>query len=184
MESECVRDAILCVSGRLEDAVGGPPTVIEGKPDGTVVVKQEGTPPWSRNRRSMYLLSRRRYNLSLLEAFDQPELTSNCTRRTSSAVVSQSLTLLNDDFVIDEASAFAARLEREGGATPEQIARAFQIALARQPAAEEAPWASELLQRQTERYRQMNVPPAEAAHKALAHLCQMLFNTNEFLYVP
>ena len=183
IESESVRDAILLVSGSLEDTLGGPPTMIEGKPDGTVVVKKEGTPPRSANRRSMYLLARRRYNLSLLEAFDQPELTSNCTRRTPSAVVSQSLTMLNDDFVKEQAAGFAARVRRDASERKEQIAAAFRVALAREPVESEVAWASELLDRQAERYQQTPMPPAEAAEKALAHLCQLLLNTNEFLYI-
>ena len=154
MESESVRDAILLASGRLEDTLGGPPTMIEGKPDGTVVVKKEGTPPGSANRRSMYLLARRRYNLSLLEAFDQPELTSNCTRRTPSAVVSQSLTMLNDDFVKEQAAEFAALVRRDASERKDQIARAFRVALAREPAETEAAWATDLLDRQTQRYQQ------------------------------
>ena len=184
LESEGVRDAILSVSGKLEETIGGPPTMIEGKPDGTVVVKREGNPPESLHRRSMYLLARRRYNLSLLEAFDQPELTSNCTRRTQSAVVSQSLTLLNDDFVIEQAAAFATRLERGAGDTNEQTTRAFQIALSRKPSDVEMQWARQLLEQQTKRYLKKPVAPAEAAHQSLAHLCQMLISTNEFLYIP
>ena len=128
LESEAVRDAVLATSGKLEDTVGGPPTMIEGRPDGTVVVEKKSNPPRFLNRRSLYLLGRRRYNLSLLEAFDQPELTSNCTRRTASAVVSQSLTLLNDDFVLQQADAFASRVENEAADMDERIARAFQIA--------------------------------------------------------
>jgi hypothetical protein len=184
MESETVRDAILHASGQLEETIGGPPTPIEGKSDGTVVVKREGTPPRDMNRRSLYLLARRRYNLSLLEAFDQPELTSNCTRRTPSAVVSQSLSLLNDDFVIEQSSHFARRLEREAVDPEQRIARAFLVALAREPSDDERTWARELFQQQSERYRQTSLPVAEVEHKALAHVCQMLLNTNEFLYIP
>lgn len=158
--------------------------MIEGKPDGTVVVKKEGCPPASLHRRSMYLLARRRYNLSLLEAFDQPELTSNCTRRTPSAVVSQSLTLLNDDFVVEQAAVFATRVEREAGDRNGQIIRAFQIALARKPSDNEVRWAHQLLERQAARYQQTSPPTADAVHQALAHLCQMLISTNEFLYIP
>ena len=157
--------------------------MIEGKPDGTVVVKKEGTPPKLANRRSMYLLARRRYNLSVLEAFDQPELTSNCIRRTPSAVVSQSLTMLNDDFVKEQAAEFAALVRKDASERKDQISRAFRVALSREPVESETAWAIELLDRQTERYQQMPMSPMEAAEKALAHLCQMLLNTNEFLYI-
>ena len=158
--------------------------MIEGKPDGTVVVKQEGTPEELKFRRSMYLLARRRYNLSLLEAFDQPELTSNCTRRTPSAVVSQSLTMLNDDFVLQQAEAFAKRVKRDATEEKRQIEQAFRIALARVPDETEIHWAADLLRQQTDRYAKIPMPPAEAAERALAHLCQMLLNTNDFLYIP
>ncbi|MBI3839449.1 MAG: PSD1 domain-containing protein [Planctomycetia bacterium] len=184
IESESVRDAILAASGKLDGGIGGPPTMIEGKPDGTVVVKQEGTPEEFKFRRSMYLLARRRYNLSLLEAFDQPELTSNCTRRTPSAVVSQSLTMLNDDFVFQQAGAFAKRVKQDATEERRQIEQAFRIALARVPDETEVHWAADLLRQQTERYAKTPMPPAEAAERALAHLCQMLLNTNEFLYIP
>ncbi|HTM55035.1 MAG TPA: DUF1553 domain-containing protein, partial [Pirellulales bacterium] len=181
-ESECVRDAILCASGQLQQGLGGPPTPLDGRADGAVMVKKDATAS-AAARRSMYLVSRRRYNLSLLEAFDQPELTSNCTRRTSSAVVSQSLTLLNDDFVLEQARAFASRIEREAENTNDRIVRAFQIALSRKPLPSETSWAHELLDHQAERYLK-TAPPPEAAHQALSHLCQMLFNTSEFLYIP
>jgi Protein of unknown function (DUF1553)/Protein of unknown function (DUF1549)/Planctomycete cytochrome C len=183
IESEYVRDAILAASGQLEDHMGGSSTMIEGKPDGTVVVKREGTAPRALNRRSMYLIARRRYNLSLLEAFDQPELTSNCTRRNPSAVVSQSLTMLNDDFVTEQARSFAARVQADTANIHEQIDRAFQIALARPPQDVEVAWADELLAKQSDRYRKLPMPPAEADRKALDHFCQMLLNTSEFLYL-
>ncbi|MEX2112998.1 MAG: PSD1 and planctomycete cytochrome C domain-containing protein, partial [Pirellulales bacterium] len=184
MESEGVRDAILSVSGQLADSIGGPPVMIEGKSDGAVIVKADGNAPQGVRRRSMYLLARRRYNLSFLEAFDRPELTSNCTRRASSAVVSQSLTLLNDDFIVEQAAAMATRVARDGDATNGRICHAFQIVLARLPSADELRWADELLAKQHERYRQSAMPPEAVTHKALAHLCQMLINTNEFLYIP
>ncbi len=183
IESECVRDAVLSAAGELEPSIGGPPTPIEGKSDGTVVVKKEGTTEGQRQRRSMYLMARRRYNVSLLEAFDQPEMTSNCTRRSPSAVVAQSLTMLNDEFVIEQSQRFAVRVMREAAEPAQRIGRAFLIALARPPSEEEATWAADLLRKQTERYASQSTPPDEVALKVLGHLCQMLLNTNEFLYL-
>ena len=48
--------------------------------------------------------------------------------------------------------------------------------------AAEATAAADLLRRRIERY-QAEAPAAEAETKALTHLCHMLLNTNEFLYV-
>src|SRR5262249_12480432 len=121
LESEAVRDRILTVSGKLDRKSGGPPIPVEPRPDGTFVVPEKGLPtPASAWRRSFYLLSRRNYHPDLLGAFDQPDLTSNCTRRGSSAVVLQSLAMLNDRFVVDQAKFLAGRVaEAAGGPAPE-----------------------------------------------------------------
>ena len=101
-------------------------------------------------------------------------------------MVTQALALLNDAFVIDHASAFAERVASGAGEGPveRRIERAFEIALARPPAPEELAWASDLLARQRERFLAAGGPADEADRKALAQLCHMLLNTNEFLYTP
>jgi hypothetical protein len=185
LESEAVRDAILAASGKLDRTVGGPAVPLENMPDGRVVVAGQGLPtPTSQWRRSLYLLARRNYHPTFLAVFDQPVLTTNCTRRDTSAVVLQSLTMLNDAFVLEQAGFFAERVAREAGTTPEGcIERAFECALARKPAPEEQTWAAEFLSKQAEHYRSQPMPPEQADQQALASLCHMLLGTNEFLYV-
>ncbi len=65
----------------------------------------------------------------------------------------------------------------------QQIETAFRIALGRSPDEEEMKWSVELLRRHVTRLLREKIPNDEANRKALAHLCHMLFNTNEFLYV-
>jgi hypothetical protein len=191
IDSEIVRDAILSASGKLDPTFGGPSLALDNRPNGAVIVKTEGLlAPATPYRRSLYLTARRRYNLSLLDIFDQPEMARNCSRRSPSAVVTQSLALMHDGFLQEQAQHFADRVQREApldataDAAVRQIAAVFRIALAREPDAAEALGASELLRRQTERYAQTPTTPAEAARKALAHLCQMVLASNEFLYTP
>jgi hypothetical protein len=70
-------------------------------------------------------------------------------------------------------------------APPEKrIEIAFLTALSRTPKPHETTWCAELLRRQTERAEAAKLSPEQASHQALAHLCHMLLNTNEFLYVP
>lgn len=187
LESETVRDAMLAVSGALDRSLGGPPVELENRPDGMVVIdaKKLRTPS-SQWRRSLYVLARRNYHLSLLQDFDQPAVAVNCTRRTPSAVVTQSLTLLNDAFMFEQAERFARRVAdiSPGEAGAARIEAAFQLALGRPPLPVEIDWAGELLSRQAERFRSQQMPAGEAQHKALAQLCHMLLATNEFLYVP
>ena len=191
LDSEILRDAILSASGKLDPTFGGPSLALENRPDGAVVVKTEGlASPDSQYRRSLYLTARRRYNLSMLEIFDQPEMARNCSRRSPSAVVTQSLALMHDGFLQQQAKFFADRVRRETpgnsatGGCEQQIATVFKIALAREPTAEELQAANELVRRQVERYQQSSTSPDEATRSALAHVCQMVLASNEFLYTP
>jgi hypothetical protein len=184
VEAEVVRDSLLAVSGKLDRSLGGPPIPVESRPDGMFVVAEKGLPtPTSQWRRSVYLLSRRNYHPTMLAVFDQPLLTTNCTRRSPAAVVLQSLTMLNDRFVIEQAKQLAGRAAR--GTLPErQIETAFRIVLARSPRATEIAWARELLAHHTRHYEGEKMSAAEARQRALFHLCHVLVNTSEFLYAP
>jgi mono/diheme cytochrome c family protein len=185
LESEVVHDAILAVSGDLNWAAGGPAVAIIARPDGLVeVAKDKLTNPDDRYRRSIYLTSRRAYNLSLLTAFDQPLVATNCLERKASAVPLQSLFMLNDGFLAEQAEHFARRVERLDPRSPEQkIELAFRLALVRRPAADETETCRELLRRGERLFLEQGMSRGDAAHQALVQLCQTLFNTSEFLFV-
>jgi hypothetical protein len=180
LESEAVRDALLAVSGQLDRRLGGPFVPLEGKPDGTVAVRTAGDAEGAR-RRSLYLYARRNFNLSLLAAFDQPLIATNCTGRQSSVVVPQALAMLNDPVVIEAAAAFARRVQTSEKTPATRIALAFRLALNRPPMPDEAAAAEALLDKHSRRYQLL--PADEAAIHAMSHLCQVLICTNEFLYI-
>jgi cytochrome c553 len=187
LDSEAVRDAILTVSGDLEQTMGGPPVPLKPNPDGSVEIDTTKLPaPGDQYRRSLYLFCRRNYQLTELSVFDQPVVAHNCTRRMNTAVVLQSLTLLNGPFVFAAAERFAERVKQSAGADEsKRIETAFRLALGRLPGPEEAAAGLELLARQAAAYQNQNGTPLDqAADAALANLCQMLLNTNEFLYIP
>lgn len=177
LESEIVRDAVLAVSGKLDTTFGGAPIPVEPRPDGTFVVSDKNLPtPTSPWRRSLYLLARRNYHPTILSVFDQPNLTTNCTGRESSAVVLQSLTMLNDRFVLEHAEHLASGVaEAAGSDTAKQIDLAFRIALGRPPRDSELADCAAAFARFAKQ---------ESEEKALIQLCHTLLNTSEFLYVP
>jgi hypothetical protein len=129
-------------------------------------------------------MARRNYNLTLLSVFDQPVMATNCTRRIASAVPLQSLTLLNDAFMLEQADHFAARVAAAAGPGPDaRIRAAFRIAFARPPRPKELSVAATFLKQMAAVYAAEKLPAGEADLKALAKLCHMLLCTNEFLYV-
>ena len=185
LESEIIRDCILTAAGKLDRTMGGPSLMLKMLPDGRFVVQEEGLPtPTAKFRRSVYVLARRNYHLSMFEVFDQPRLTESCVRREPSAVVLQSLSMLNDEFVQEQAAFVGEQIGRaadDGHA--EKIAKAaFQLVLCRPPRARETAWVVEFISAQRDDYEKRGAAPAEARKQAVADLAHMLLNTSEFLY--
>ena len=192
LEAEILRDAILAASGKLDRHMGGPP--VEGPlladglkefqnlfDEATQLSPAESIGMW---RRSVYVLARRYFPLAFLETFDAPILQTNCNRRVNSVSPLQSLTLMNDDFVVENARAFADRVSSLSPGKPVQdtIATAYLLALSRRPSAAELQIARSHLDRQEELYLKANASDEQARRAALESFCHLLFLTNEFLY--
>jgi hypothetical protein len=184
LESEAVRDAVLAVSGSLDRTMGGPPVPIEPQADGMVVIPAQDLPtPTAAWRRSLYLFARRNYNLTLLNVFDQPVMATNCTRRIHSAVPLQSLTLLNDAILLEQAQHFAARVAAAANCPEKRIEAAFRIAFGRLPTPKEMASSTAFLDKLRNRFAAEKLPPGGAEQEAQARLCHMLMCANEFLYL-
>ena len=120
----------------------------------------------------------------MLGVFDQPVIAGSVCRRNASAVALQSLSMMNDTLVLEQADKFAARVMAQTGDSPDQrIELAFQLALSRRPDTKELGWSLELLRQQAQRYQRNGAANADAQRQALMHLCRVLFNSSEFLYV-
>jgi hypothetical protein len=208
LEGEAIRDSMLQISGLLNPAMGGPgvfPPVPQGmltELSATAVAGGWRTEkdPEQNNRRSVYIFFRRNMRYPLLQEFDSANGLESCDYRKNTVTPSQSLDLLNNDLVKDWARHFAGRVLNDGGLSPEaQVDRAVKLAYGRSATPEEQKMASDFLSKQvpimeqrlsnpSDRSRSLlptNVPkgmnPARAA--AFVDLCQMLLDSNEFLYL-
>lgn len=106
LEAESLRDRLLAAGGRLSSVMYGPAVAIKEDDVGQVVVAGDET------RRSIYLQVRRSQPVALLTAFDAPVMETNCDRRNSSTVASQSLMLMNSDFMQRQAAEVALRVRQ------------------------------------------------------------------------
>ncbi len=186
LESEIVRDRMLGAGGELIRTLGGAPLPLKPNADGSVEIDCGKLPSaCDALRRSLYIFARRNYQLTELSVFDQPQVAHNCTHRRHSAVVLQSLTLLNGTFTVERARACAARAsEAAGNDSAACIIAVFRTVLGRNPSDAEAALAGKLLETQQARHREeQKLTDAAAADAALADVCHMLLNSNEFLYV-
>ncbi|HMC64842.1 MAG TPA: DUF1553 domain-containing protein, partial [Gemmataceae bacterium] len=179
LEAEVLRDSILSVTGALNPVMYGRPVTMVRHADGEVTTPSDA----SGKRRSIYLQVRRSQPLTMLQVFDQPVMETNCTRRATSTVSSQALTLLNSDFMVGAADAFAARALKENASDP--AGHCWRLAFARQPTEQEQAKLQAFLKAQTDRHAAAVARgnPREAERRALADLCHMLLSANEFAYV-
>ena len=186
LDAEALRDSILAVSGRLNRTVGGPHAMLTWGPEGLITVLENSGDNSGEFRRSVYLFTRKSYSLSFLDVFDLPLIEINALRRSPSATPLQSLTMLNGEFVMKAAADFAERVEQHvggEGSDRDRTEAAFQIAFARPPTAAEVQASVSHMDRQTRQYIDLGTSAEQAAHSALASLCQMLMASNEFLYL-
>lgn len=183
LDAEALRDSMLAVSGELDPSTGGPYVPTTRDSAGEVLVAGDTA---GALRRSIYLQQRRTQTLSLLNVFDSPSIVFNCVERATSTMPLQSLSLLNSDFVVARATAFAQRLITQAGPTPqERIETAYLATLARSPSADELRAATEFLAAQQAQYQSESPddPASSTEQRAIRDFCHMLLASNAFLYV-
>ncbi len=129
LEAEAIRDALLTTAGSLDPALFGPPVSGES------------------GRRSIYLRVMRNDLDPLLAVFDAPEPHTARGNRDATNVPAQSLTLLNDPFVVRLAGEWARRATPAASETQEEevIAGMFRQALGREARAMEVQGAVDYL---------------------------------------
>lgn len=181
LEAEALRDSILSVAGRLDLTPDGPPVMLDARPDGLQVPVEDGS-----NRRSVYLMARRTWSSTFMTTFDFPNIDTTCTNRVLSSTPLQSLTMLNSDFVLENAKAVARRaMTRSTGSRSElePIIRAgYRIVLSREPTEAEVGLARDHLERGQTLFARANSSEDEALRQSVESFAQMLISSNEFLY--
>ena len=176
LEAEAIRDALLMVSGKIDLTLGGVPSPVAANGEGKAVLGG------NKNRRSAFVAVERRLPLNMLETFDQPVMTPNCSHRRQTTVATQALWFLNDAEVLEHADALARVLEKKWDSGPERLRQLYLRLFAELPTAPELEQCGQFLLSQREIFIQ-NDPECDAEHRALASLCQVLLASNRFLYV-
>ena len=187
MDAEVIRDSMLKVAGRLDPTPFGPAAEVEVTPEGEVFSKDSR----AGFRRSLYMPQTRETPLTLLAAFDGPQLDPNCLKRGYSTVSLQALQLMNSGMVHETARYFAGRvMDAVGAEVEKQVERVYLAALSRWPSAEEKKLGMEAVQDLTRRwleYLEEEVPAepkrAKARWLALASFCHTILNSPDFVYI-
>jgi hypothetical protein len=170
LDAECVRDAVLAVSGTLDNRMGGPGFDLFRFKDDHSPIYDHTAPGASDNpavrRRTVYRFIVRSVPNPFLECLDCADPNINTPVRSTTITALQALALLNDEFILSQSREFAKRLEGYEGKLERQIAAAYELALGRPPRPEER-----------------DALAAHARKYGLLAACRVLINTNEFMFV-
>jgi hypothetical protein len=191
LDAEALRDRLLFVAGRLDlHRLGGPsflPKVSADALEGLSMKEKAWTPSPDHEqlRRGVYVFAKRGLLPPLLTTFDLPDTTLPCGRRDVTLVAPQALALLNNEFVHAQSRELAGHIT-PGTADPKDRARrAWREVLGREPRVSELAAAIEHLERQQVHFARLSAgsKASDPGLLALASLCHVLLNSNEFLYV-
>lgn len=175
LEGEAIRDAILSVSGELDKTLYGPPVPIYL----TEFMKGRGRPRTSgpidgEKRRSIYQGIRRNFLSPFMLSFDMPVPFSCFGRRNVSNVPAQSLTLMNDPLVWQQAEIWGKQIASANIDFTEKVEKVFWRAFARPPSQEE-------VQQATQFFAELEGQgPIETHWSAY---CHTIFNMKEFIFL-
>ncbi|MEZ6088409.1 MAG: PSD1 and planctomycete cytochrome C domain-containing protein [Pirellulaceae bacterium] len=183
LEGEAIRDALLSISGRLDETMFGPPVPIHL----TRFMDGRGRPgvngPLDGNgRRSIYISVRRNFLSPFMLAFDTPVPFSTMGRRNNSNVPAQALILMNDPFVVEQAGKWADRamsqiVRVEGASDIDGAIRwMYQTAFARDATAQELDVAKSFL-------TSSSVATSEIERQRWVDFAHALINTKEFIFL-
>ncbi len=176
IEAEAIRDALLATSGQLDKKMYGPPVPIYL----TEFMKGRGRPAKSgpldgENRRSIYQGIRRNFLSPFMLSFDMPVPFSCFGKRDVSNVPSQSLTLMNDPLVWQQAELWAKKIANTDQTFDEKIEQVFWQAFARAPKPEEVQEAKDFF---AEIDREASSP-----EEGWSTYCHTIFNMKEFIFL-
>ena len=175
LEAEQLRDAILAVSGNLDDAIGGKTVPLRNKQfvfDHTSIDHTR----YDSLRRAIYLPVIRNNVYPFFEQFDFPDPTMPTGNRNTTVVAPQALLLMNSDLAMNAAEQLARDLLKDFPTDRERITHLYEITLARQPSEREIDRASTFIHR-------AKSSGEEDLLRAWSLLSQSLIACNEFIYL-
>ncbi|MGI9549573.1 MAG: DUF1553 domain-containing protein, partial [Aurantibacter sp.] len=184
LEAEAIRDGMLAVSGNLDLTMYGSPVPIHL----TEFMTGRGRPKTSgpldgAGRRSLYLAVRRNFISPMMLVFDAPIPFSTFGRRNTTNVPAQSLTLMNDPFIHQQASYLARNLlKQENSSITERVENIYLRAFSRPPTNQELREAEALLE-DLAKEQDGSVAELKNDEQIWADFCHSIFNLKEFIHL-
>lgn len=183
LEAETIRDALLATSSCLNTEQFGPSVPIHL----TAFMKGRGRPAQEgpldgEGRRSIYQEVLRNFLSPMMLTFDMPAPFSTFGKRNVSNVPAQSLTLMNDPFVVEQADYWALQLINSDLNFEDRIQEIYVKTFARLPDKEEIKAAYLFFEQQAAIY-QIEEDNWQKNELLWRDFCHAIFNVKEFIFL-
>ena len=155
----------------------------------------QASDPDEQLRRSVYMFLKRGLLPPMMTTFDLCDPTQSCGKRDVTIVPTQALALLNNQFVHDRSEHLASAIAKQQSDVAEQDKLAWSRVMNRQPSPLELERSLKHVATQLKTFSTDQGDENSAAPRAedkmfrtsqtlaLASLCHVLMNSNEFMYV-
>jgi hypothetical protein len=182
LDAEAIRDTLLVLGGNLDTTPPGPhpfPPQTEWK----FTQHNPFKAVYESKRRGVYLMTQRIQRHPYLAIFDGADPAASTPVRTTSTTPLQALYLLNDAFVHEQSTRFAASIVAENKDDAARLKRAYQLALGRLPDAKELSDARAFLRSVREKLGANGAADESNDVEPWRAMIRVILRLNEFVYV-
>ena len=183
LTAEEIRDSILAANGALNRKKMFGPSIYTIIPREVLAGQSRPGAGWGRsseedrNRRTIYVHTKRSLLTPMLYAFDIADPDAPCPVRFSTTQPTQALSMLNSEFIHREAGVFANHLQKNAGKTVrEKVEAALWRVFQRQPIKKEIDRGVGLIQ-------SLKTDHKLNDNDALKMFCLLALNLNEFIFL-
>ena len=179
MEAEVIHDSLLQMAGRLDLQMGGLAAVVKTQDPTSDELDRNNEIYRGITRRAIYVPVHRTHVYELFDAFDFPDPGTPTGRRNATNVATQALFFLNNDWLMQQAEALA---KRSHGGPEKRVGFLYETTLGRKPSATERASALKFVERFGQALPE-SLPLAKREDQSWAAFCQVLLQSNPFLYL-
>ncbi len=181
LEAEEVRDALIAVSGRLDQTLGGSLLMVKNRAYFFDHTSKDLT-DYTSQRRSLYLPVVRNNIYDVFQLLDYPDAAIPTGDRTTTTVAPQALMMLNSDFIARTSADMAEMLLRNVGTAEEsRIHQMYIAAYGREVTPAEITESQAFLNKIAHALE--TLPVDKRKKQAWECLCQTILASNEFIYL-
>lgn len=185
LDAEQLRDTLMLVAGSLDRNMPRTPHPFPPSDKWQYTQHHPFRDAYPTNHRSVYLMTARLNARPYFTTFDGPDRNAGTARRDSAVTTVQSLYLLNAEFIHEQSTAIARRLQSHPGSNREKVTWLYRSVLGRPPEPDEQKLCQDFLAalRHDSISSDNNASGQKLTSDQWASLVRAIVRSNEFLYV-